>query len=87
MKRLHVHNSDAMDGRLFIQFIALIYMSAIRRDMRAAELTDQFTVRELIQEMETITRIDYSGKYGHLITETTKAQRLVLGKMCVRGVS
>jgi hypothetical protein len=31
MKRLRVHRSAAMDGRLFVQFLALIYISAIRK--------------------------------------------------------
>ena len=30
MKRLRVHSAPAMDGRLFLQFLALIYVSSIR---------------------------------------------------------
>jgi hypothetical protein len=64
-----------MAGRFFVQFIALIYMSSLRRDMRKADLIGKFTVRELLEEMEPLTRVDYSGKYGHLITEISKTQR------------
>ncbi|KRT34371.1 hypothetical protein HMPREF1705_04736 [Acetomicrobium hydrogeniformans ATCC BAA-1850] len=31
MKRLRIHTSSTMDGRLFVQFIASIYMSALRK--------------------------------------------------------
>jgi transposase len=78
MKRLRTHSSPAMDGRLFVQFIALILMSALRRKMRETKLTEKHTVRELLMEMETLTQIRFSGKYGHMLTEITKPQRLIM---------
>ena len=78
MKRLRMHSSSTVDGRLFVQFIALIYVSALRRAMRKSGLIEKYTVRELLQEMETLTKIKYSGKYGHILTEVTKPQREIL---------
>jgi transposase len=78
MKRLRIHNSAAMDGRIFVQFISLIYMSALRKKMQDADLTKKYTVRELLEEMETLTQIRYSGKYGHILTEITKPQRQII---------
>jgi len=78
MKRLRIHSSPAMDGRLFVQFIALIYMSALRKKMRDTGLLEKYTVRELLLEMETLTQVRYSGKYGHILTEITKPQRHIL---------
>ena len=78
MKRLRMHTSATVDGRLFIQFIALIYISALRREMRKSKLIERYTVRELLQEMETFTKVQYSGKYGHIFTEVTKPQREIL---------
>ena len=78
MKRLRMHTSSSVNGRLFIQFIALIYMSALRRELRESELIVKYTVRELIQEMNTLTRVKYSGKYGSILTEVTKPQRQIL---------
>jgi len=78
MKRLRTHSSPAMDGRLFVQFIALIIISALRRKMRETKLADKHTVRELLLEMETLSRIRFSGKYGHMLTEITKPQRLIM---------
>ena len=78
MKRLRIHSSPAMDGRLFVQFIALILMSALRKKMRETKLTETLTVRELLMEMETLTQIRFSGKYGHMLTEITKPQRLIM---------
>ena len=70
-----------MDGRLFVQFIALILISATRKKMRGSALSAKYTVRELLAEMETLSKITYSGKYGHMYTEVTKNQRGILGKM------
>jgi hypothetical protein len=78
MKRLRMHSSATVDGRLFVQFIALIYMSALRRDMRKSSLIERYTVRELLQEMDTLTKVKYSGKYGYILTEMTKPQREIL---------
>ena len=81
MKRLRMHSSRATDGRLLVQFIALILMSGLRKEMREAQLTKRYTVRELLKEMETLTKITYSGRYGHILTEVTKPQREILKKL------
>jgi len=78
MKRLRMHTSSTVDGRLFIQFIALILMSALRKQMRDSGLIEHYMVRELLREMETLTKVNYSGKYGHILTELTKPQRQIL---------
>lgn len=78
MKRLRMHRSASVDGRLFVQFIALILMSALRREMRRSDLLEKYTVRELLEEMEALTKVKYSGKYGHILTEVTKPQREIL---------
>ncbi len=49
-------------------------LSALRKKMRDTGLTEKYTVRELLLEMETLTQIRYSGKYGHILTEITKSQ-------------
>ncbi|MGI6387776.1 MAG: IS1634 family transposase [Desulfomonilia bacterium] len=84
MERLRVHCSSHMDGRLFIQFIALIYMSALRKKMRQAKLIDRYTVQELLLEMETLTRVRYSGKYGQILTKITKPQQLIMNHLNIQ---
>ena len=81
MKRLRMHSSSTVDGRLFVQFIALILVSALRKQMRNTGLIEQYTVREMLREMETLTKVNYSGKYGHIMTELTKHQRQILSSL------
>lgn len=83
MKRLRIHSSATMDGRLFVQFIALIYMSALRKKMRNAGLIKMYTVLELLEETETLTQVRYCGKYGHILTEITKPQRQIFESMSI----
>lgn len=83
MKRLRMHSSATADGRLFVQFIALIYISALRKEMRKSVLIERYTVRELLEEMETLTKITYSGKYGQILTEVTKPQREILEHLAI----
>jgi len=78
MKRLRMHTIETVDGRLFIQFIALIFTSALRREMRQSKLIEKYTVRELLLEMDPLTKIRYAGKYGQILTEITKPQREIL---------
>jgi transposase len=81
MKRLRMHSSRATDGRLLVQFVALILMSALRKEMRKSQLIKNYTVRELLKEMETLTKITYTGRYGHILTEVTKTQQEILTKL------
>ena len=78
MKRLRVQNSMTMDGRLFVQFLALIFISVIREKTRSKKELENYTVRELLEEMDTLTKITYSGRYGSIISETTKKQRIIM---------
>ncbi|MEW8119928.1 MAG: hypothetical protein AB2792_22430, partial [Candidatus Thiodiazotropha sp.] len=78
MKRLRVHSAPAMDGRLFLQFLALIYVSSIRTRIIGNEKLKNFTAAKVMEEMETLVRVKYSNRYGQGFTETTPAQRRIL---------
>lgn len=84
MKRLRMHTSQTVHGRIFVQFIALIYISALRKKLRESGLMKQFTVRELLREMDTITKVSYTGKYKSIITELTKSQTKVLDTLKIQ---
>ena len=78
MKRLRVHTAPAMDGRLFLQFLALVYVSSIRTAVQADEKLRHMTVREVMEQMETLVRVKYSNRYGEVFTETTPMQRRIM---------
>lgn len=80
MKRLRVHLSPSMDARLFLQFIALVYISVLRKRLKNASQKDfeYLSARELLEYMETYVKVTYEGRYGAVYTELTKRQRLIL---------
>jgi transposase len=77
MKRLRAHGRFSTDGRLLVQFIAVTLMSALRNKMHELKLDENFTVRQLL-DLETLSQIRFSGRYGKLLTETTKVQRAMM---------
>lgn len=78
MKRLRVHSAAAMDCRLFLQFLSLVYISSIRNTIKIDNKLKYLTVREVMEEMETLSRIKYSNCYGQVFTETTSVQRHIM---------
>ncbi len=44
-------------------------------------MIEHYTVRELLREMEALTKVKFSGKYGHILTELTKPQRQILNAL------
>lgn len=81
MKRLRTHSAHVAQGKFFVQFIALILLSALRQEMRVTGLIKKYTPRELLEEMETLVKVKYTGKYGHILTEATKAQREIMTRL------
>ena len=81
MKRLRIHSSTTMDSRLFIQFIALILISRIRTlafEAKQNKALRFMTVKDIMEAMECIARITYSGKYGSTISELAPLQRDII---------
>ena len=78
MKRLRVHSSAAMESRLFIQFIALILLNAVRNIKNQHDKLRGLTIREIMEAMETISEVRFSGRYGKIITEADPIQRYIM---------
>lgn len=78
MRRLRVHDSVAMDMRLFLQFMALIFICHIRNTLCKDGELKNFTVREIMEVLESLVKIKYSGRYGAIYTEAGPKQRKIL---------
>lgn len=83
MKRLRVHDSQAMDSRLFLQFLSLIFICHIRNALQKHKELKNLTVREIMELLEPIVRIKYSGRYGQLYTEMGPKQRSIMNAFAV----
>ena len=78
MKRLRIHSSEAMDSRLFIHFLALILMSEMRVVSKKGKVLKYMSIKDIMETMESIVRITYSGRYGNVITEMGPLQRDII---------
>lgn len=78
MRRLRVHSPAAMDNRLFVQFLALILISLIRNVIQNNRKLRNLTVREVMEEMETMVKLTYECQYGAVYTERSPLQRDII---------
>lgn len=74
MRRTKVSSEESLEGKLFVQFIALIYISYIHQIMLKFQLYKNYSIQTLLDEFDVVEAFDYSGKKFH-ISETTKKQR------------
>ena len=75
MKRLRVHLKENMKGRLFIQFIALILVSYIQRVMSEKNLFKLGSMSGVLEELELLNVVKFSGHNGKVSSEMTKKQK------------
>ena len=76
MRRESVTSEENLEGKLFVQFIALIYMSYIKKAMDDGGLFKNYTMQELIDEFDVIERFQQPGKHPHLGEITEKQKKL-----------
>lgn len=61
MRRMSVSSEESLEGKLFVQFIALIYMFYIKKAMDTKGLFKNYTMQELLDEFDIIERFQHPG--------------------------
>ena len=74
MRRVNVSSDLSLDGKLFVEFIALIFIFYLHKAMLNAHLYTKYTMHELLDELELIERFDRQGCTPQL-GEITDKQR------------
>jgi len=82
MRRLSVSSEESLEGKLFVQFIALIFLSYITRKMQAEKLFRQHTLQEVLDELDIIECFELPGQQLQ-IGETTRRQMYLYSKLGV----
>lgn len=82
MRRMSVASEENFEGKLFIQFIALMYLSYIKKQMDEQGLFKNFTMQTLLDELDIIETYHYPGHERH-ISELTKKQAALYRAMDV----
>lgn len=76
LERLRIHSDKAMEGRIFIGFIALIITSYIRRIMEDKNLYSSYSLSKLYSELKKLRLIEFkNGK--QVLTELTSSHKAI----------
>ncbi len=54
MRRALTSSESALEGKLFVEFIALIFLSSIKKRMETADLFSKYTLHEVLDELDVI---------------------------------
>jgi transposase len=82
LRRLAVSSEQSLDGKLFVQFIALIYLSSITKKMQQSTLFKDYTMQEVLDEFDIIECFELPGRKLQ-VGETTKRQMDIYTKLGV----
>ena len=82
LRRLAVSSEQSLDGKLFVQFIALIYLSYITRKMQEINLFKDYTMQEVLDGLDLIEFFEVPGQKLQL-GETTNHQMNLYTKLGV----
>jgi transposase len=83
MRRTSVSSDENLEGKLFVQFIALMYLSYIKKAMSDRGLYKDYTMQELLDEFDVMECYEQPG-HKRRIGEMTKKQRDLFEYLGVR---
>lgn len=72
-RRMQVSSELSLNGKLFVEFIALIYLSYVKKKMQEAALFDKWTMQGLLDELDVIELFEAPG-HGRVLGEITEKQ-------------
>ena len=82
LRRTAVSSEQSLDGKLFVQFIALIFLSYITKKMQENNLFKSHTMQEVLDELDIIECFEVPGQQLQ-VGETTKRQMELYTKLDV----
>lgn len=62
MRRTQVSSEQSLDGELFVLFVALIYLSYIKKQMQVEGLLKDYTLTSLLDKLDVIEYFEQPGK-------------------------
>lgn len=84
--RLKVSSETSLDGKLFVVFIAQIFLAFVKKKMEDAGLYGKYTLHKVFDELDTIESFSVSGEKT-IIGEITKKQEQLYIDLGVKPLS
>ena len=72
-RRMQVSSELSLNGKLFVEFVALIYLSYVKKKMQDAKLFEKWTIQGLLDELDMIELFE-APEHGRILGEVTKKQ-------------
>jgi len=72
-RRMQVSSELSLNGKLFVEFIALIYLSYVKKKMQDAGLFEKWTLQGLLDELDIIELFE-APAHGRILGEITEKQ-------------
>ena len=72
LRRLLVSSEKSLDGKLFVSFVALIYLSYIKKHMQEAGMFQNYTIQSLLDKLDIIECFENPGydiRVGEVLTK------------------
>jgi transposase len=82
LRRLLVSSEHSLDGKLFVQFVALIYLSYIKKAMKETSLFSKYTMQSLLDQLDSIECFGRPGR-DLRVGEITSHQKELIMKLGV----
>jgi len=76
LRRLLVSSEKSLDGKLFAAFVALIYLSYIKKEMQKTGLFQNYTIQSLLDKLDVIECFENPG-YDLRVGEMVEKQRQI----------
>jgi len=62
LRRILISSESSLEGKLFVEFVALIYLSYIKKKMEETGLFSRYTMQEFLDELDVIECFQEPGK-------------------------
>ena len=77
MRRMLGSNEQSLEGKLFVEFVTLIYFSLIKKTMQEKELFKKYTMQEMLDKLDLIESFEAPGQKP-FIGEMIEKQKEIL---------
>lgn len=85
-RRMQVSSELSLNGKLFVEFVALIYLSYVKKKMQDARLFNKWTLQGLLDELDVIELFEAPG-HGRVLGEITEKQKDIYDALGVSSPS
>ncbi|MBS4006958.1 MAG: transposase, partial [Clostridium sp.] len=62
LRRTLVSSEQSLEGKLFVEFVALIYLSYIKKQMQVSDLFKKYTIQGVLDKLDVIECFESPGQ-------------------------